>query len=110
MLPAKKRLNRTEFNRFFASGRRYHHTFFTLVHTAHPTFHGSVVVSKKIAARATSRNLLRRRTYEALYALTRDESRSGVYIIILKAGAVAAPYRGLKEALEDVLGRIDAAR
>ena len=83
MLNKSERLGRSDFTTFFKKGKRFHSDHATLVFTPFPTFHGSVVVSKKVHKQAIVRNTLRRR----IYALLRNAAKKnliGVYIIVLK--------------------------
>lgn len=108
MLPKRERLGRKDFTTFFRSGRRYHNELFTLIHSPHSTFHGSVVVPNKIEKGAVKRNTLRRRVYDIL---RRTAVRtSGVYIVLLKKPAVAASYTVLKESLESLLDKVNPTR
>lgn len=79
-------------------GRRYHTPLFQLIHTPHDTFHGAVVVSKKVEKLAVKRNLLRRRAYDCVRRL-RGDGVLGVYILIAKKEAHSAPYEAIKESI-----------
>lgn len=83
MLKKSHRVGRADFATFFKKGRRFHSEHATLVFSPFPTFHGSVVVSKKVAKRAVARNTLRRRVYAQLYGLT-QKNQAGVFIVVLK--------------------------
>ncbi len=106
MLAKKDRLSRTEFNRFFAVGKRYHSPSFQIVSVPYPTFHASVVVSKKIAKRAVMRNKIRRRIYDILRHYTKAEALHGVYIVLTKSGVEKRSYHELKEEMHTQLGHI----
>lgn len=106
MLKKKERLTKSEFDRFFSSGRRFHTPLFTLIHAPHDRFHGAVVVGKKVFKKAHDRNRLRRRLYNALYRLSRDNDLRGVYMILTKPPAARAGYAELRGALGDVVGSI----
>lgn len=103
MLPKKQRLTKKEFDRFFSAGQRQHSPFFTLIHVGEGEFHGAVVVGKKVFKRAVDRNRLRRRLYNALYALSRENNLLGVYIILTKSAAASASFSSLKEALQKLV-------
>ena len=105
MLPKRERLTTAKFNQFFRTGRRYHHPLLQLIHTPHPTFHGSVVVGKKVAKQAATRNRLRRQLYAVLYRFAKGQRPSGVYIVILKPAAATATAAARRDALESVLQR-----
>jgi ribonuclease P protein component len=100
MLKKKERLTKKEFDRFFATGRRRHETLFTLVFQESDSFHGAVVVGKKVHKRAVDRNRLRRRIYNILYRLSRDRDLKGVYIILTRPAAAGAKFADLKACLE----------
>ena len=63
----------------------------------------AVVVSKKIAPRAVTRNLIRRR----IYAILREEMKKGrlqhALVVYPNKRAVAAPFAALKTELERAL-------
>jgi ribonuclease P protein component len=110
MLKKKERLNRADFNRFFSSGKRTHHQFFTVIFSPYSAFHASVVVSKKTASKATARNTLRRRVYAVLRDFAHKSGLRGVYIVLLKPAAVKASRKALREALREFLSRMEEAR
>lgn len=105
MLSKKERLNREDFNRFFAVGKRVHTPLFTLIWAKSPQFHASVVVSKKVAKGAVTRNKIRRRIYDALRRLSREDGVKGVYIVLTKKDVVTATYTDLKATLLASVGR-----
>ncbi len=83
MLKKEQRLSRTDFATYFKGGKRLNADCATLIFHPHPTFHGSVVVSKKISKLAVTRNTIRRRVYAQLYGL-RVEHKMGVWIVLIK--------------------------
>ncbi len=83
MLKKGERLSRTDFATYFKGGKRSHTDCATLIFHPHPTFHGSVVVSKKVSKRAVARNTIRRRVYAQLYGLS-PENKKGVWIVVIK--------------------------
>ena len=83
MLAKKNRLNRDEFSKYFKTGKRTHSPVATLIVSPHDTFHGAVVVSKKVSKKAVKRNTLRRRAYAQLYNRFKKQN-TGVYILVLK--------------------------
>lgn len=99
MLKKKQRLTTAEFNRFFSSGQRFHSPLFTLVWHPHSTFHAAAVAGKKVYKRAVDRNRLRRRLYNILYRLSRENGLEGVYIVIAKPNAASANFNELKAEL-----------
>jgi ribonuclease P protein component len=92
MLAKRERLSREQFQSFFKSGRRRHCDMATVVYTPYPTFHGSVVVSKKVAKKAVDRNRIRRQVYAQLYLLKKQE-HPGVFVVLVKPGFMAAPRK-----------------
>lgn len=99
MLKKKERLTTKEFNRFFSSGRRLHTPLLTGIFTDHADFHAAAVAGKKVHKRAVDRNRLRRRLYNILYRMSRENDLKGVYIIIAKPAAATATFTELKEEL-----------
>lgn len=95
MFAKKKRLTRTEFDHFFKIGKRFHAESLTLVFYKNNSFHGSVVVGKKVLKKAVDRNRLRRRVYGLLrtHLVTTD----GVYIALLKPKAGILPFNRVKQ-------------
>ena len=84
MLPRKKRLTKEAFSTHFSHGKRFHTPRYTVVYAAYPTFHASVVVSKKVAKRAVIRNKLRRQIYAMLVSLNKVYTYGGVWIVLVK--------------------------
>lgn len=106
MLPKKKRLTTAEFNRFFSSGKRFHSTSLQLIYSPHPTFHGSVVVGKKVYKSAVKRNKLRRQLYDLLRNQESGLETKGVFIITTKPAAKEADFKTLKVELSNLLGKL----
>lgn len=106
MLAKSQRLSRSRFLEFFKTGRRAHTPHFTLVYTPAPTFHGAVVVGKKVYKKAHDRNRLRRRIYGALYRWQQETQASGVFIIVAKPPATSLTQRELAPAVRALLARV----
>lgn len=106
MLKKKERLTKKEFDRFFSVGRRFHSPIFTLIHAPGSSFHGAVVVGKKVYKKSVDRNRLRRRLYNILYRLSRENSLQGVYIILTKPAAKDAKFADLRLVLEKTLASL----
>ena len=83
MLKKTNRLPRADFAPYLKGGKRHHSDCATLIWQPHTTFHGSVVVSKKVSKLAVTRNTIRRRVYAQLYGL-RAEHKTGVWIVLIK--------------------------
>lgn len=92
MLKKQQRLTRKEFDQYFKSGKRFHHTLLQLVYSPSDQFHGAVVVGKKVAKSAVARNRKRRQIYNCLYKIHKAEKLSGVYILLTKPEASKASY------------------
>ncbi len=107
MLAKKERLSRDAFNRFFSIGKRLNTPSLTLIYAPYTTFHGAVVVSKKVATRAVKRNILRRRLYSILYK-HKEVGITGVYIAILRKTPQTPTYATLKDELNTLLDKIKA--
>ncbi len=103
MLKKKERLTKKEFDRFFASGRRLHFPLFTTIFSPAPDFHAIVVVGKKVYKSAVDRNRLRRRLYNILYRLSRENELKGVYIVLTKPTAAKANFAALKAEMEKMI-------
>jgi ribonuclease P protein component len=83
MLKKAERVPRSDFAAFFKQGRRFHSDNATVVFTPYPTFHASVVVSKKVSKSAVIRNTLRRRVYAKL-SVQSAVKQTGVFVVVLK--------------------------
>jgi ribonuclease P protein component len=81
MLKKANRLSRAEFSHFFRSGKRHHSENLTIVAVPFSSFHGSVVVSKKVAKSAVTRNEIRRMVYGQLEG---KKEGGGVWIVLVK--------------------------
>jgi ribonuclease P protein component len=106
MLQKKERLSREAFSRFFSSGKRIRSGSFDLVYTPHHTFHGAVVVSKKVAVRATERNKLRRTAYSLLWELKTKHTVTGVFILIIRKTPKPPSRDVLKEELVQIFDTV----
>ena len=82
MLKKSERLARADFLPFFKSGKRINSEHLQLIYAHSPSFHASVVVSKKVSKLAVVRNTVRRRIYAHLKGLS--SSKQGVYIVTVK--------------------------
>lgn len=110
MLSSKKRLNKKEFDRFFASGKRFHSPSLMLVYTTESTFHASAVAPKKIFKTAVSRNKFRRRVYEVYGRILHEKALTGIYITIAKAGAEKLNYAALETELSSLVQKCQGVR
>ncbi len=73
MLAKKHRLTRAEFSKYFKTGKRTNSPIGTLIVSPNKSFHGAVVVGKKVSKKAVGRNVLRRRAYAQLYSKFKEE-------------------------------------
>jgi ribonuclease P protein component len=105
MLKKSERVARADFSRFFKQGKRLHGEHLTAVVSPFPTFHASVVVSKKVSKRAVERNTFRRRVYAQLYALKKQEFK-GVVIVTIKPSFATLTKAEAKVAIEALVVRI----
>ncbi len=100
MLPKAKRLTRSDFSKHPIRSVAF---TFGSIKVLDGGSKAAVVVSKKISAKAVSRNALRRR----VYAILRDPIRKGRWqnslIVYPNRKAAAASFRELKEELERAL-------
>lgn len=82
MLPKKQKLNRANFNKVLEKSKKIEEENFSLrvrfVEKSEKSRY-SVVVSAKVAKKATARNLLKRRVYEAL---AKNAPKTGIFGVI----------------------------
>ena len=64
------------------------------------------IVSKKVATKATARNLIKRRLREILHEEFLGRPLSGAVIVRTKRAAATAPYASLKKELTSLLSRV----
>lgn len=105
MLRKSERLNSQQFKRYFTTGRRLHSPALTLIFHPHPSFHGAVVVPKKVHKLAVNRNHLRRRLYNVLYQF-KLKGVTGVWLVVVKPSAKQTTTTKLKHQLSDLLNRL----
>ena len=104
MLPQKERLSRELFNRSFSVGKRIHLPYLQLiVDSTSSSFHGSVVVSKKVYKKATDRNKLRRQLYAIMSTFYREHVSKATCIIIVKPNIKEVPRLKIREDLQELL-------
>ena len=105
MFKKAERLSRSEFERYFKSGKRYTTPNLTLIHTPHPQLHVGVVVSKKVDKKAHERNQLRRRVYGKLYRALKP-TKTGVFIMLLKPPFKSLAKNEQTQEVQKILNRI----
>lgn len=105
MLKKSERVARADFGAFFKKGKRLHSEHVSVVVAPSPTFHASVVVSKKVSKQAVLRNTFRRRVYAQLYAL-KKRGFTGVVIVTLKPSFSSLTKAEAKATIEALVVRI----
>lgn len=108
-MPKKSRLTGAEI-RSIRSPRRVHGSYFSLSisATAADAVRFACVVSKKVAARAVDRNLLKRRCRE-IVAKRISYVPSGTYLLYAKKGALSATYKDLERDIVQMLEGVRSA-
>jgi ribonuclease P protein component len=109
MLPKKKRLDHTAFNRFFASGKRFQFPLFMVVYSPTEETKMSVVAPKKVFKTAVARNTFRRQVY-TLIRPHLTTLASGAYICIAKPGGAHATYSELERAVREMVHKLSTVR
>lgn len=107
MLPKRKRLSRSEFSRFFASGVRRNSPSLQIIYVPDAEQRAAVVVGKKIYKKAVARNRLRRQLYHVVRDWFTATHQTGVYIIITKP-----PIRNLssREQSRELVSLLESCR
>lgn len=106
MFRKKHRLSRAAFTHTLKTGVRTPHAYFGLIYLPHHKNAVSVVVSKKIARGAVSRNIIRRRILHALYASEAFSTLEGQLIIIANSPIHTASFIEIKVALSEAITRM----
>lgn len=104
MLARKNRISTREFPSFKKKGIRFFSPLFSL--TVYPGTVGvraSVVVSKKTAKTAVSRNRVRRQFYAILEQLIKGSNRTALLVFYPKTEALKSPNNLLKKEIENTL-------
>lgn len=104
MLKKKERLTRAEFDTAFAAGKRVHSPLLQVIVAQSPSFHGAVVVGKKVYKKAVDRNKLRRQLYATVYQFSKKNALTAkTFITIAKPAVAKAPIGEARTALEAAL-------
>lgn len=103
MPPKHERLDRAAFTRAWKRGHRARTPTLLLVYAPGATRQLGVVVSKKVARRATARNMIRRRLYAALNAAY---GSTGTLIAVAQPAAAASSYETLLGDMRSGLERL----
>ncbi len=101
MLAKKERLTRKEFDFHFKQGKRFHGEALQLILSPSQTFHGAVVVGKKVYSRAVDRNRVRRSLYPVLAQY--GSARTYTCIIIAKPALKKVSLAQVREELRGLL-------
>lgn len=107
MLKKNERLTKVEFDRSFSLGKRTHTPLLQIIHHPSPSFHGAVVVGKKVYKKAVARNRLRRQLYGALYRYHKKNNLTGTFIVIAKPTISQVPQKLLSAELIEVLSKFE---
>ena len=99
MLAKKERLNRVQFNTAFSSGKRLHVAYMQVIVSPSPSFHGSIVVPKKVYKRAVDRNKLRRQLYAVLYEYSKSCQLHKTVIVVVKPAIKGVSFKVFKPEL-----------
>lgn len=102
MLPKQQRLTKKEFANAFRNGKRHRSPAIEVRVSSNPTFHGAVVVGKKVYARAVDRTKLRRQLYAAL-ARYAQKAHPATYIVIVYQPIKDIPHQKRAELLQKLL-------
>ncbi len=86
MLKKKERISRKVFNTVFSQAKvLYRGSFFIIKKSQSPDFQASVVISKKVAKKATERNYIKRSLYHCISQYKKkNPDISGIYIYIIQ--------------------------
>ena len=99
MFPQAKRLTRDNF-KDVTKGKRAITGHFSLSYKHSPFSKGAVVVSKKVAKKATERHLLKRRV---LAVLSKDMPEQTAVIVYARAGSATIPFSRIKTEITELL-------
>ncbi len=104
MFSKSERISRTEFSPVYQRAERYHSPSLTLCYVPREKRKVSVVVSKKVAKQAVTRNRLRRQLYEALQRMLGNST--GVFIVITKPPISSKTMKAVVVELDSLYRRI----
>ena len=105
MFPKRQRISKGTFQDITSKGRRAATEHLTITKTPLETgvlSRFAVVVSKKVAPTAVSRNLIRRRVFGALKELCGDE-KAVAYVVFAKKGTPTLKYTDIKKEIETLV-------
>lgn len=106
MLSKKERLTKKEFDRSFSLGKRIHSPYIQLIVHPSPSFHGAVVVGKKVCKKAVDRNAIRRSLYGVLYRFSKEHLLASTVIVVAKPTLRDLTAQERRTALHEVLMKL----
>ncbi len=106
MFKKKQRFNRKDFKKVFKEGKRINNKNISISYIYNDKTKTSVVVGKKIAKKATERNLLRRRVYFILRK-NFDLVKNKQIIVFVKKNIT---YGILKKEIEEILFKLNGKK
>jgi len=106
-MPSKNRVSRADFMKM-RGFKRVTGTFFTLswgeiLGRRVPGV--AVVVSKKVAAQAVTRNSIKRRSRAVLQDMLKKQDSTQVFVLIAKKGSHTALFRDIRADIEGLMAR-----
>jgi ribonuclease P protein component len=113
MFPAKHKLNLRTDAGFFSRARRIHTPYFTIFFTQNEdeVFRATVVVSKKVAPKATMRNKIKRRIFGLLQKnISEWEKIPASAVFLIKSAALLADEVELLAVIQKNAGIIGGSR
>ncbi len=105
MLAKKNRINKKLFKEVFEKGKNYHSDLLgiKILKKDEEENQFAFAVSKKIAPKASQRNLLKRRGYEIIRELFPNIKQPIICIFVLKKGAEKLSFDKYKKEIEKIL-------
>lgn len=103
MFSNKQRLSRTAFLHALKKGTRSSHPYFRLIYLPNEERAVSVVISKKVARNAVSRNRIRRRILHALRAIDVFSKLEGHIIIMVNSPIRGCSFNDIETALKETI-------
>jgi ribonuclease P protein component len=105
MIPKTSRISREDFEKVMKKGGFLNSSFFTFRFLENPlkSTHFSVVVSKKIAKTAVSRNKIRRRVYSIIKKHTKELKKPYFITFFAKKGVETAKFNEVEQDILKIL-------
>ena len=115
MLPQSRRATRTLFDKTLKKSMTAHTSYFSTrvgflekepsLSASHHASRFSFVVSKKVALKATKRNLIRRRAYAGIEHIAESVKPGFVILFFARKGIETLSQKALEQALKDYLSQ-----